>query len=86
MEYAVFCGFYAVAFFAPSVDNVADSLLNTSHLEHLYQEVEIGAGCWGPSGFTAKRRITSSGDEDEGFTCVDDVARALVFYCRNNIS
>ncbi|MDV7402939.1 hypothetical protein RZS08_66560, partial [Arthrospira platensis SPKY1] len=21
-------------------------------------------------------------DDDEGFTCVDDVARALVFYCR----
>ena len=66
-------------------DNSSDtSLINTSHLEHLYQEIDINddlrlGTVWiysnAPDYFLLN-------DEDEGFTCVDDVSRALVFYCR----
>jgi hypothetical protein len=60
------------------------SLINTAHLNHLFQEVKsadssffgtIWIYCEAPD-----YRLTA--DEDEGFTCVDDVARALVFHCR----
>lgn len=58
-------------------------LVNTSHLEHLYQVVEknntnlgtIWIYCDAPE-------YQLVADSDEGFTCVDDVARTLVFYCR----
>ncbi len=58
-------------------------LLNTAHLEHLYQEVSIGDTLMGVVWIYCEApdyRLV--GDEDEGFTCVDDLARALVFYCR----
>ncbi|MCB9352488.1 MAG: hypothetical protein H6573_34140 [Lewinellaceae bacterium] len=66
-----------------SVDNAEDSLLNASHLEHLYQEVEVGDTLLGTVWIYCEAPdYKVVGDEDEGFTCVDDVARALVFYCR----
>lgn len=59
------------------------SIINSSHLEHLYQEIEIEntklGTIWIYSDAPDYQLIT---DEDEGYTCVDDVARALVFYCR----
>jgi hypothetical protein len=59
------------------------SLINTSHLDHLFttlkvKDQEVG-GIWIYSEAPDYRLVT---DEDEGFTCVDDVARSLVFYCR----
>jgi hypothetical protein len=62
----------------------AVSLINTAHLEHLYQEVTINEGLrigtiWIYSNAPDYQLVT---DDDEGFTCVDDVSRALVFYCR----
>ena len=79
-----FCGFFMLLLScSPSGDNVADSLLNTSHLEHLYQEVEIGGRLLGTIWIYCEAPdYKVVGDEDEGFTCVDDVARALVFYCK----
>ena len=61
-----------------------DSLLNTSHLEHLFQEIDINddirlGTVWIYSNAPDYPLVN---DEDEGFTCVDDVSRALVFYCR----
>lgn len=62
----------------------AQTLINTKHLEHLYEEIEIDGETlgtiWIYSDAPDYRLIT---DEDEGYTCVDDVARALVFYCRD---
>ena len=60
-----------------------DSLLNTSHLEHLYQEIEINNTHLGTIWiYCDAPDYQLVADDDEGFTCVDDVARALVFYCR----
>ena len=61
-----------------------DSLLNTSHLEHLFQEIDINddirlGTVWIYSNAPDYPLVN---DEDEGFSCVDDVSRALVFYCR----
>lgn len=60
------------------------STLSTSHLEHLTRSVKIDGHkvdavwiyCEAPD-----YRLVA--DEDEGFSCVDDVARALVFWCRD---
>lgn len=61
-----------------------DSFINTSHLEHLFQEIDINGHIrlgtvWIYSNAPDYPLVN---DEDEGFTCVDDVSRALVFYCR----
>ena len=56
--------------------------VNTQHLENLYNEVKM------PSGVMAGSIVIYSdypnynwiADEDEGLTCVDDVARAALFY------
>lgn len=59
------------------------SIINTKQLEHLYEEIEVDdtklGTIWIYSNAPDYQLIT---DEDEGYTCVDDVARALVFYCR----
>nr|NQU92292.1 hypothetical protein [Bacteroidota bacterium] len=64
-------------------DKVNNTIINTRHLEHLYQEIEIDntslGTVWIYSNAPDYPLLT---DDDEGFTCVDDVARALVFYCR----
>lgn len=60
-----------------------DSIINTKHLEYLYEEIEIDnvklGTIWIYSNAPDYQLIT---DDDEGYTCVDDVSRALVFYCR----
>lgn len=60
-----------------------DLLINTSHLEHLYQEIEVDGQMLGTVWIYCDapdyELVT---DDDEGFTCVDDVSRALVFYAR----
>ncbi|HPE57641.1 MAG: hypothetical protein PHU97_02615 [Bacteroidales bacterium] len=58
--------------------------INTSHLEHLYEELIIGTDTLGAVWIYCDApdyQVVT--DDDEGFTCVDDVARALVFYCRS---
>ena len=64
--------------------NVNDNtLINTTHLEQLYQEININNKhlgiIWIYSNAPDYQVVT---DDDEGFTCVDDVSRALIFYCR----
>lgn len=59
-------------------------LVNTRHLEHLYEEKTLDGttmGCIWIYCEAPDYHLVA--DEDEGFTCVDDVARALVFYCRD---
>ena len=76
----------AVVFYLSSCDvnSTADSLINTSHLEHLFQEIDINDSMnlgtvWIYSDAPDYPLVN---DVDEGFTCVDDVSRALVFYCK----
>jgi hypothetical protein len=60
----------------------ARPFVNTAHLENLYNEVKM------PNGAEAGTIVIYSNypdyhwvaDEDEGLTCVDDVARAALFY------
>ncbi len=60
-----------------------NTLINTAHLEQLYQEIDINnkhlGTIWIYSSAPDYQVVTS---DNEGFTCVDDVSRALVFYCR----
>lgn len=68
----------------PAKEKDKTSVINTAHLNHLYKEIVIGdtvrlGTVWIYCEAPDYRFV---GDEDEGFTCVDDVARALVFYCR----
>ena len=60
-----------------------DSIVNTKHLKHLYEKIEVSntelGTIWIYSDAPDYNLIA---DSDEGYTCVDDVARALVFYCR----
>jgi hypothetical protein len=56
--------------------------VNTQHLESLYHEVKISGGS--TSGtiviYSDFPNYNWVADEDEGLTCVDDVARAALFY------
>lgn len=57
--------------------------LNTNHLDHLYEAYEKGEDSIGSIWIYCEapdyHHVT---DEDEGYTCVDDVARSLVFYVK----
>ncbi|MFC2134702.1 hypothetical protein ACFLTH_08810 [Bacteroidota bacterium] len=60
------------------------SLVNTSHLDELYEEIEFDGKTVGIihiySNYPDYGWI---GDDDEGIACIDDVARATVFYLKN---
>jgi len=59
------------------------SPVNTAHLERLYEEIDVDGPDLGAVWIYCEApdyRLVE--DADEGFTCVDDVSRALVFYCR----
>ena len=86
MPNAMYIFLFLVVFSAcSSADTTSDhSLINTSHLEHLFQEIDMNDNLrlgtvWIYSNAPDYPLVN---DEDEGFTCVDDVSRALVFYCR----
>jgi len=59
----------------------AKGLINTSHLDNLYELINVNGNNLGIihiySEYPDYKWI---GDEDEGITCVDDVARAAIFY------
>lgn len=58
-------------------------LYNDAHLNHLFQEVRVNGDTLGAIWIYCEAPDYKwVGDDDEGFTCVDDVARALVVYCR----
>ncbi|MBE9469485.1 MAG: hypothetical protein IMY72_14360 [Bacteroidetes bacterium] len=63
--------------------NNNNSLINTDHLEQLYQEINIKDNILGTIWIYCNAPdYNVVTDDDEGYTCVDDVSRALVFYCR----
>ncbi len=61
------------------------SLINTSHLDHLYQKINVDGKKMGIihiySDFPDYKYVEAKG---EGIACVDDAARALVFYMKYN--
>lgn len=60
-----------------------DSLVNPAHLDHLYEKIIAGDDTLGAIWIYCEAPdYHLVADADEGFTCVDDVARALVFYSR----
>ncbi len=67
----------------PIVDT---SMVNTSHLDHLYTPVSfpdgtLGAGIYIYSNYPNYINVEATG---EGFACVDDVSRAALVYLRSN--
>jgi hypothetical protein len=64
-------------------DIAHETLVNTGHLEHLFDTIETEQGTRGVIWIYCEAPdYVLTDDDDEGFTCVDDVARALVFYTR----
>ena len=63
----------------------AESLINTSHLDALYEEVMIGMDTVGVVHIYAEYpEYKWVGDDDEGYACVDDASRAAIFYLRQH--
>src|SRR5437667_9936421 len=62
------------------------ALINTSHLDYLYTPVTFSTGVKtaGVFIYSESPDYHLVGDVDEGFTCVDDVARAAQVYLRSN--
>lgn len=87
MKYPYLCHLVGIVFLIVSSGHlVAQSVpdrryVNLAHLEHLYQTVTL------PNSATVGTMAIYSnapdyhlvGDDDEGFTCIDDVARAALF-------
>lgn len=65
-----------------SVDNL--SLVNSSHLDHLYEEINSEGKSLGIIHiYSEYPDYHFVGAENEGITCIDDVARALIFYIKD---
>jgi hypothetical protein len=63
------------------------TLINSTHLNHLYFPVifkTTGVKAAGIYIYAEAPDYHLTGDSDEGFTCVDDVSRALLFYVRSS--
>ncbi len=59
------------------------TLINTSHLDHLYQDVTNDGKLFGIVHiYSEYPDYKWVGDEDEGIACVDDATRAAIFYMR----
>ena len=67
----------------PSADT---SLVNTNHLDYLYTPLSFSTGTKAAGVFIYSEApdYHRVGDADEGFTCVDDVARAAQVYLRSS--
>ena len=65
----------------PNHDKI--SLVNPAHLDSLFELIDIDNSKMGTIWIYCEAPdYVLTADDDEGFTCVDDVARALVFYCK----
>lgn len=69
---------------ASNPPEVAFKLTNPAHLNHLFEKVKIGKQEVGIIHIYAEAPDYEwVGDDDEGIACVDDAARAAVFYLRH---
>ncbi len=80
----IFGSAFWLAACSPSVPPPPSSLWpNAAHLDYLTEETTVDGRPLGTVWIYAEAPdYHYVGDEDEGYTCVDDVARALVFHCR----
>jgi hypothetical protein len=61
--------------------NEISSMINTAHLDHLYEAIRISGRAMGIVHiYSDYPDYQWLGDPDEGIACVDDAARAAVFY------
>lgn len=59
----------------------SDLIINTSHLDFLFEEIEVDGSSMGIIHiYSDAPEYKWTGDDDEGIACVDDAARAAVFY------
>jgi len=64
-------------------EKLIETLLNTAHLDHLYEEITIEGEVLGIIHIYAEYPDYHwIGDPSEGIACVDDAARAAIFYIR----
>ena len=65
----------------PKKENAPVSVINTAHLDKLYEEIRMGDDTVGIVHIYAEYPdYHLVGDQDEGIACVDDVSRAAMFY------
>ena len=65
--------------------SIKDSIINSSHLDGLYEEINVSGKTLGIIHiYSEYPDYTWIGDDDEGIACVDDAARALIFYLNHN--
>jgi hypothetical protein len=61
-----------------------NTVINTSHLDFLYEDIAVNGKVMGIIHiYSNYPEYTWIGDDDEGIACVDDAARAAVFYLKH---
>jgi hypothetical protein len=76
--------FLFVILFISFTDYYAKEIVNTSHLDHLYELINVNGNKLGIIHiYSEYPDYKWVGDEDEGISCVDDVARAAIFYIQH---
>lgn len=74
-----------ISFIVALCSNISQSqttfMLNKSHLDYLYKEIEVNGRQMAIIHiYSNAPDYAYIGDDDEGYACVDDVARAAIFY------
>jgi len=78
--------FLFVEFFSFVNGNAQQKLVNTSHLDNLYEEISVNEKKLGIIHIYCEYPdYKLVGDSDEGISCVDDVARAAIFYMNYSV-
>ncbi len=68
---------------SPGNGNTQQTFINTEHLDQLYEEISIEGQMFGIIHiYSEYPNYKWVGDVDEGIACVDDAARAAVFYIK----
>lgn len=66
-------------------EQTRESLINTTHLDGLYEEKKVGDDTVGIIHiYSEYPDYKWKGDDDEGDACVDDASRAAIFYLRHH--
>lgn len=66
-------------------EKTSSNLVNTKHLDHLYQEINVDGKSFGIIHiYSEYPDYHWVGDEDEGIACIDDAARAAIFYMKHS--
>ena len=77
--------FILVMWFPFVNENAQQKLVNTGHLNNLYEEIYVGGKELGIIHIYCEYPdYKLVGDSDEGISCVDDVARAAIFYMNHS--